>query len=141
MNQAAPETIRPPSFSGTARAEGIETVLRQTHRAFRRSRLFKLQVRRLALRDLDEILAMYEEEDTSRLLESIGRYVADLEHNVGEGAVEALGPQHASRVGAAVLAIETYLGQIRESDDPDISAVFCTVCLWCVADALESARN
>jgi MFS family permease len=124
------------SQDNLARAERQEEMLRQTRRAFRRSRILNNTIKHHVQNQLKEIHKAFDTDQIENVFEHTKSLATYLEHNIDENTVEALGPEVASRIGASVLAIKTYLSQSEHREDPALRIVFCIVCLWCIADAL-----
>jgi MFS family permease len=128
------------SRDSLSRASRLEEMLGQLQRAFGRTRFLESHVRTGAAADLRSIRQAFENGDHGRFAESVRELIDGLETRIGGETVEALGEETASRIGAVILAVKTFLGIDGWEGAEDISQVFLITCLWCLGDALESAR-
>jgi MFS family permease len=126
------------SQGNLARAESLEDMMHQTQRSFQRTRLLKSPIKnhiQTLLKDIHKAFDTDQTENVFAFTQSLSTY---LEHNIDEQTVGALGPERASRLGASVLTLNTYLSRPEQPEEAVLRIVFCIVCLWCIADALGS---
>jgi hypothetical protein len=123
------------------RADRIIEMIKQTQRAFKRTRTLRPETHRRIQEDLEEVRRTFEAGETDRLSETISKLADDLQSQVGEEAVSALGNEAASRLGAAVLAIRTFSNRDQKEDPAGARDIFYVVCLWCLGDAFDSVRS
>jgi hypothetical protein len=126
------------SQDNLARAESLEDMLHQTQRAFRKARVLKSPIKKHIQDLLQNIHKAFDTDQTDTLFQNTQALATYLEHNIDEKTVDALGTQTASRMGAAVLAINIYLSDPEHREENAQRIVFCLVCLWCIGDALTS---
>lgn len=116
------------------RAENLEDLLNETERAFRRSHLLKSIVKKHTQSQLKNIHKAFDTDNAEQVFEQTLSLATYLEKNIDEQTVDALGPTAAAYLGAAVLALETYLPTAEHREDPALRIVFCIVCMWCIAN-------
>ena len=121
------------------RAERMDEMLRQTRRAVGRARALRRDIRARILTDLDEVRQAFDTDDRAQLTGAIRKLVKSLEMHTDEKAVDALGSAAASRIGAVVLAIGTFLDEVQIEASEGAHTVFLIVCIWCIGDALKPA--
>ena len=126
------------SQDNLARAESLEDMLHQTQRAVRKTRVLKSPIKKHIQDELQAIHKAFDTDQTDTLFQHTHALASYLEHNIDEKTVEALGTEIASRMGAAVLAINIYLSDSEPREDAPQRIVFCIVCLWCIGDALAT---
>ncbi len=66
---------------------------------------------------------------------------SDLETGIDESTVASLGTQVASRIGGCVLAVRIFLESVSDQEPEEIREIYLIACLWCIGNALESARR
>lgn len=128
------------SLDDFARAERKDEMLRQTRRALRRTRTLDADVRKKIISALDEMRKVFDAGDEDAFVQLVEDFEDYLEHNVDARAIDVLGVEAASRVGASALAIRTYLQDPEPLESAEIRTLFLIVCLWCIGDAVESTR-
>lgn len=127
------------SQDALTRAERLAEFLGQTRRAFRRARFLGAELRKEALADLEAIRRAFDEDDTDLLSGAMRRLTDRLEAGIGERAVAALGEDAASRIGASILGVRTFLDLPDLTETEDVRNTFLLVCLWSIGDGLRSA--
>ncbi len=123
-----------------SRAEGIETLIKETLRRFRRNRTIDEEAKSASLKDLTEILHAYEVDDPERFTEAVRRLMVDLEAKIGQRSVMALGEEAAFRISAIVLAVNTFLKCAADRLPLNTRKTFLVVCLWSLGDTIPSIR-
>ncbi|MDA0746189.1 MAG: MFS transporter [bacterium] len=122
------------------RAENMEELLGKTQRAFRRARILKSDTRKKIIEAQEDIRKAFDAGETDLLAQNVLHLVEFLQDNIGADTVNVLGVEVASRIGATVLAVRTFLEKLEPGKSTDIQDVYLIVCLWCIGDALESTR-
>jgi MFS family permease len=118
------------------RAEELDEMLQSTRQAFRKTRALNTTVRRQTQGALEALHKVFDTGEMDAFLMQAKSFSDYLEHNVDEKSVTALGDTAASRIGATVLAMRTFLNMPASEDANDVRMIFIAVCLWCLGDAL-----
>ncbi|MDA0710283.1 MAG: MFS transporter [bacterium] len=126
------------SQDNLSRAKILEDMLHQSHRAFRKTHRLNATIKKRGLDLVKEIHVAFDTDQTEQVFEQTQSLATYLEQNIDEQTVGALGPLIASRLGASVLTLNTYLSQPDPLEEPVLRIVFCIVCVWCIADAIGS---
>lgn len=126
------------SQDNLTRAENLEELLDQTQRTFKKTHALKSPIKKHIQNVLTDIHKAFDTDQIQTVLDQTQALATYLEHNIDEKAVDALGTQAASRMGASVLAIHAYLSKPEQLEEPAQRIVFSIVCLWCIADALSA---
>ena len=126
------------SQDNLTRAQNLEELLDQTQRIFKKTHTLKSPIKKHIQNALKDIHKAFDTDQTQTVFDHTLALATYLEHNIDKETVQTLGTQSASRLGASVLALETYLSQSQHSEEPAQKIVFCLVCLWCMADALAN---
>jgi MFS family permease len=121
-----------------ARADQMAEMIRRTQRVFKRSRILEPDTHARILQDLAEIRRAFDSGESDSLSNTVVTLAENLQTQVGERAVTALGGDAASRIGAAILAIRIFSKRDQKDDPPGAGDIFPVVCLWCLGDAFDS---
>ena len=120
------------------RAERMDEMLKQTRRAVGRARALRRDIRAHILAGLDAVHKAFDTDDGAQLAGTVRKLSESLEKHIDEDAVDALGSAAASRIGAVVLAIRTFLDEVEIEASEGAHTVFLVVCIWCIGNALSA---
>ena len=127
------------SQDNLSRVQQLEDMLKQVRRTLQRTRAIKREVRHQAIARLDEVRKALDAGNTTHLALATRQLVENLETGIGTEAVQILGEETASQIGAIVLSIQTYLDHFDQNHNEDPADVFLIVILWCLSDTLNAS--
>jgi len=126
------------SLASLERAERLERELITASKSIRRVRVLPSRARAVLHANLARLLTAHREGSEDTFQKEVSLLLQHLETGVDAEAVELLGAETSTRIGAADLAIRKVLE--RNDVDPEIRTSFIVICITCLARALEQVH-
>ena len=123
-----------------ARAEQMGDLIKRTRLSLRKDRVLPKGVRADVLAQMDAFREAYDRGDAAASMAAAQTLAERLKTGVDETIVADLREAAASRVGASVLAIETFLSHVAKAENEDMCILYLTVVLWCIGDTFRTVN-
>jgi MFS family permease len=122
-----------------ARARSLEDMLKTTRQSFKRSRVLPRDISVQIVTRLDDLHTAFDQDEAVAFLDITRSLAGYIQSSVDVEIVEAMGSERASRIGAAILGLHTFLDSDEGHEKIETQILFVIVVLWCIAQALKSA--
>ena len=123
------------------RASNLEELLKDTRQIIKKDRILPRSVRNQIHTHIESLHKAFDKGDIKTLLSTTQTLAEYIKKGIDQNTVEALGSDMASKIGAAILALQTFLDQVAQDETEETQTLFIIVILWSLAQALESAKS